>query len=58
MKVILMEAAPRDMDMEWDRVNELWKSWFESMNIDSYMAVKRMALSKEKDILQELLESQ
>ena len=24
LKVILMEAAPRDKDMEWDRVIELW----------------------------------
>ena len=26
LKIILIEAAPRDKDLEWDRVNELWGS--------------------------------
>jgi hypothetical protein len=56
LKIILIEAAPRDKDMEWDRVNDLWEDWFDSMNIDNYVFVKRMALSKEKDMLREILE--
>ena len=56
LKIILIEAAPRDKDMEWDRVNDLWENWFDSMNIDNYVFVKRMALSKEKDMLREILE--
>ena len=56
LKIILMEAAPRDKDMEWDRVIELWEDWFDSMQIGDYQFVKRMALSKEKDLLQEILE--
>ncbi len=56
LKVILMEGAPRDKDMEWDRVVELWEAWFDSMKIKDYQFVKRMALSKEKDILREILE--
>ena len=56
LKIILIEAAPRDKDMEWDRVNDLWKDWFDSMNIGDYQFVKRMALSKEKDMLREILE--
>ena len=55
LKVLLMEAAPRDKDMEWDRVIELWEGWFDSMKIEDYQFVKRMALSKEKDILAEIL---
>ena len=55
LKIILMEAAPRDKDMEWDRVIELWEDWFDSMEIGDYQFVKRMALSKEKDLLQEIL---
>jgi hypothetical protein len=58
LQIILIEAAPRDKDMEWDRVVELWENWFLSMNIDSFSFVKRMALSKEKDMLQELIEEQ
>jgi len=56
LKVILMEAAPRDKDMEWDRVIELWEQWFESMKIEDYQFMKRGALSKEKDMLREILE--
>jgi hypothetical protein len=56
LKVILMEAAPRDKDMEWDRVIELWEAWFDSMKIEDYQFMKRGALSKEKDMLREILE--
>jgi len=56
LKVILMEAAPRDKDMEWDRVIALWEKWFDGMQIQDYQFVKRMALSKEKDMLREILE--
>lgn len=56
LKIILIEAAPRDKDMEWDRVIDLWEHWFDSMKINDYEFVKRMALSKEKDILREILE--
>ena len=56
LKIILIEAAPRDKDLEWDRVNDLWEGWFKSMKIEDYQFVKRMALSKEKDMLKEILE--
>ena len=56
LKILLIEAAPRDKDMEWDRVVDLWEEWFDSMKIDDYEFVKRMALSKEKDMLREILE--
>ena len=55
LKIILIEAAPRDKDLEWDRVNDLWEGWFDSMRIEDYQFVKRMALSKEKDMLKEIL---
>ena len=56
LKVVLIEAAPRDKDLEWDRVIELWEEWFDSMEIKDYEFVKRMALSKEKDMLREIME--
>jgi len=56
LKVVLLEAAPRDKDMEWDRVMALWEDWFAGMEIDDYVFVKRMALSKEKDMLREIVE--
>ncbi len=56
LKILLIEAAPRDRDMEWDRIIERWEEWFDSMKIGDYEFVKRMALSKEKDMLREILE--
>jgi hypothetical protein len=56
LKIVLLEAAPRDKDMEWDRVMALWEEWFNSMKIDDYEFVKRMALSKEKDVVRAILE--
>ena len=56
LKVVLMEAAPRDKDLEWDHVIELWEEWFDDMKIQDYEFVKRMALSKEKDVLREIIE--
>ena len=55
LKFVLIEAAPRDKDMEWDRVNDLCEGWLKSMKIQDYQFVKRMALSKEKDVLAEII---
>jgi hypothetical protein len=55
LHLILIEAAPRDRDMEWDRVIERWEDWFRSMDINNYQLIKRMALSKEKDMLREIM---
>lgn len=54
LKVILVEAAPRDKDMEWGRVQELWQSWFKQMEIDDYHFIKRMAITKEIDLIEDL----
>jgi len=56
LKLVLIEASPRDKDLEWDRVMELWESWFASMNIKDYVFIKRTAISKEKDMLREIME--
>lgn len=55
LKIVLIEAAPRDKDMEWDHINEMWTEWFESMGIKDYQFIKRMALSKEKDVIDEII---
>jgi hypothetical protein len=47
IQIILVEGSPRDKDMEWDHIQEMWISWFESMNVKNYEFIKRKALSKE-----------
>jgi hypothetical protein len=55
LKIVLIEAAPRDKDMEWDRIQELWQEWFNNMGIKDYQFIKRTAISKEKDIINEIM---
>jgi hypothetical protein len=54
LHIILVEASPRDKDLEWDRIMELWKVWFDSMGIKDYTFIKRKAISKEIEQIQEI----
>ncbi len=54
LKVILIEAAPREKDMEWDRIMELWQSWFDEIGVSDYTMIKRKAISKEKEQLRDI----
>lgn len=47
LDVILVEMAPREKDMEWDRIMELWTGWLKDMNVKSYTFIKRKAITKE-----------
>lgn len=54
LHIILVEASPRDKDLEWDRIMELWKVWFDSMDIKDYTFIKRKAISKEIEQIEEI----
>ena len=56
LHVVLIEAAPRDKDMEWDRVMSLWDDWFREIGIDKYTLIKRKAISKEKEEIADIVE--
>ena len=55
LQIILVEASPRDKDMEWDRIMETWKEWFDSMQIQDYTFIKRKAISKEIEQIEEII---
>jgi hypothetical protein len=55
LHVVLIEAAPREKDMEWDRIMEQWGEWFEEINIPEYTIIKRKAISKEKEMIEEIV---
>lgn len=55
LEIVLMEASPRDKDMEWDHIMEMWKTWFDSMNIRDYTFIKRKAISKEIEQVEEII---
>jgi hypothetical protein len=58
LKTVIVEAAPRDKDMEWDRIQELWQGWFDEIGIKDYKFIKRTALSKEKDEIKAIMEQE
>ncbi|UXP31158.1 hypothetical protein N6H18_12445 [Reichenbachiella agarivorans] len=55
LQVVLMEAAPRDKDMEWDRVMDIWKEWFDKIGVEKYTLIKRGAITKELEQLNDLI---
>lgn len=55
LHVILLEACPRDKDMEWDRLMDLWTEWFNEMNISKYTLIKRKAITKEIEQIQDIV---
>lgn len=55
LHVVLVEAAPRDKDMEWDRIMELWSEWFDEINVPEYTIIKRKAISKEKEMIEDIV---
>ncbi len=56
LKVILVEAAPREKDMEWDHILEMWSQWFKETGINDYILIKRKAISKEKEQITDIIQ--
>jgi hypothetical protein len=56
LNVILLEGSPRDKDMEWDRLMDMWAKWFDSMNIKKYTFVKRKAITKIEEQIKSIVE--
>jgi hypothetical protein len=55
LHVMLVEIAPRDVDLELDRIMELWLDWFKEMDIEDYTFIKRTAISKEIEQIQDII---
>jgi len=57
LHVVIVEAAPREKDLEWDRIMERWSEWFNEISIPEYTIIKRKAISKEKEMIEEIIKS-
>jgi hypothetical protein len=57
LHIILVEAAPRDKDKEWDSIMNLWSDWFKEIDIQEYTLLKRMAISKEIETIKDILKN-
>ena len=55
MHIILLEASPREKDMEWDRIMRIWKNWFNQIGVKEYTLIKRGAITKELELIKEIL---
>jgi hypothetical protein len=55
LHVVIVEAAPRDKDMEWDRVMDRWSEWFTEINVPEHTIIKRKAISKEKELIEDII---
>lgn len=57
LHIVLLEAAPREKDMEWDRVMGVWQDWFDSMGIKNYTIIKRGSITKEMEQVRNILQT-
>jgi hypothetical protein len=47
LEIVLLEAAPREKDLEWDHLMSIWEDWFTTIGIKKYTLVKRNSITKE-----------
>lgn len=55
LHIVLLEASPREKDMEWDRIMEIWENWFDRIGVKEYTLIKRGAITKELEQIKEIL---
>ncbi len=58
LHIVLIEAAPREKDMEWDRIMGIWENWFDNIGVKQYTLIKRGAISKELEQIEDVLNSE
>lgn len=55
LHIVLLEASPREKDMEWDHVITIWEDWFNKIDINRYTLIKRGAISKEMEQIEGII---
>jgi hypothetical protein len=56
LEIVLLEAAPREKDLEWDNIMKTWEEWFTNMGIKKYTFVKRGSITKELEQIRGIVE--
>ena len=57
LHIVLIEASPREQDLEWDRIMGIWEEWFNEIGVKKYSLIKRGALTKEIEQIKDVLQS-
>ena len=56
LKIALVEASPRERDLEWDRMMLTWQEWFDGMGVKEYTLIKRGSITKELEQVKDVVE--
>jgi hypothetical protein len=56
LEIVLLEAAPREADLEWDRIMSVWQEWFNTIGIKQYSMVKRGSITKELEQIKDIVD--
>lgn len=57
LKIALVEAAPREKDLEWDHMMKTWEEWFDGMGVKQYTLIKRGSITKELEQVKEVVDA-
>jgi len=55
LHIVMLEAAPRERDLEWDRIMDTWKEWFYKIDVKKYTLIKRGSITKELEQIKDLV---
>jgi hypothetical protein len=55
LHIVLIEASPRDKDLEWDRIMGIWEEWFGKIGVKNYTLIKRGSITKELEQIESIL---
>ena len=56
LEIVLLEAAPREADLEWDHVMAVWQEWFRTIGIKHYTLIKRGSITKEIEQIKDIVD--
>jgi hypothetical protein len=56
LHIVLLEASPREKDMEWDHIMTIWEDWFTQIGVKNYTLIKRGSITKELEQIKEIIE--
>lgn len=56
LEIVVIEAAPRELDLEWDHIMNTWQEWFRTIGIKNYTFVKRGSITKEIEQLKQVVQ--
>lgn len=58
LEIVLLEGAPRELDLEWDHIMSTWEEWFNTMGIKRYTFVKRGSITKELEQVKSIVQNE